>query len=123
MQRIQSSHPSVRPRMNTPASSGGGVGVPQRTIPSKPPPPIPTEDEEPQDTYEVPEMKESPEHYLSFEPTHSSQSQPEEPQVCSLIIYVSYYIPHLLHVYVPYCNANIVFLLVCILYSANNRCI
>ena len=83
MQRIQSTHPSIRPRVNTPGKlppRPPPQQVTQKPIPSpyKPPPPIPVE-EEPQDVYEVPEnieQEDDEEDYLPVEPVHA-----EEPQV------------------------------------------
>ena len=65
--KINSTHPSVGPKVTTP----GPISHPPPTF--KPPPPIP---DEPQELYEVPEIKDEAEDYLSFEP-----SQTDEPQV------------------------------------------
>ena len=64
--KINSTHPSVQPSVNIPKISHPPPAF-------KPPPPIP---DEPQELYEVPEIKDEAEDYLTFEP-----SQTDEPQV------------------------------------------
>ena len=63
MKKINSTHPSIRPRVNTP----GKIVQPPPLAP-KPPQTIPQEDEQ-QEVYEEPSVSESnPEDYLMFEP-------------------------------------------------------
>ena len=72
MQRIQSSHPTIRPRMNTP----GKMTHPPKPS-AKPPLPVPVEEEEPQEVYEVPEN--NAENYLQFEPSNKQPLPPPPP--------------------------------------------
>ena len=65
MKKINSTHPSIRPRVNTP----GTMTQPPPAMAPKPPPTIPTEVDEGQEMYEEPQISQpNPQDYLDFEP-------------------------------------------------------
>lgn len=80
--KIRRSHPSIRPRINTP----GGIKKPPPPVPPVEPPIVPfTEEEEEGELYEEPAPDPQPppqaEDYLSFEPAYPlDNGAEEEPQ-------------------------------------------
>lgn len=75
IKKIRHSHPSIRPRVNTP----GGIKKPAPPPPLEPPSTVPEEEEEEEGELYVEPQQAEVENYLSFKPEHSLD-QGEEPQ-------------------------------------------
>ena len=87
IKRINSTHPTIRPRVNTPGKMPPHLPPIAPKQPAPPPmhkTPPPLVDEQ-QDVYEEPVMSPSsanPHDYLDFEPGSSNKGEEEGPQVC-----------------------------------------